>query len=223
MTVSFQACTAPTEFTITGHIDGMPDSIKVVLADIEDPNGEIVNIAETYAIDGSFQLKGSVKSPKMCHLAFRRYSPKREGYGTVFTTRMMGENANIDISSSICFDSLANVYANERYISINGGKANKELSEYLNLVRDAEVNEREISYLGAVRYFESNADNDTVAKYDRLKKIASDNLLTLNRKFIADHPAYNISGYLTQKELEKLFAYTADEIDAMVKHVSLFT
>lgn len=220
MTVAFQACTAPTEFTINGHIDGMPDSIRVTLIDIEDPNGDVTEIAETYTSGGDFTLTGSVKSPTMCNMSFSRYQPRRNGYGRVFSARYMAENGRQTVSSTISFDSLANVRDVNRYMKIDGSKANRELTDYIDFVNDAEIKAREIGYLGASKYFESNGNRDTVARYDAMEKAAQKELLDLQQKFIADHPAYNISAYVTQKEFEKLFVYTADEIEAMYDRIT---
>ncbi|MDE6448894.1 MAG: AhpC/TSA family protein [Muribaculaceae bacterium] len=221
MTVSFQACTAPTEFTITGHIDGMPDSIKVTLLDVEDPNGEFKVIADTMAVNGSFTLNGSVKSPVMCQLSFSRYNPGKDRYGRLISTRMMAENADIKVSSTIGFDSLVNVRSCEPFFKIEGSKANRELSEYLDFIHDAEMDERDKSYLSAAKYFETNDNPDSMAIYNAMANEAKNRLQARQDEFVAGHPAYNISGYLTQKELEKLFVYTADEIEAMVDHVSV--
>lgn len=221
MTVSFQACTAPTEFTISGHIDGMPDSIKVTLLDIEDPNGEFKVIADTLVANGSFTLKGSVKSPVMCQLSFSRYNPGKDRYGRLISTRMMAENADIQVSSTIGFDSLVNVRSCEPFFKIEGSKANRELCEYLDFIHDAEMDERDKSYLSAAKYFETNDNPDSMVIYNAMANEAKNRLQAKQDEFVAGHPAYNISGYLTQKELEKLFVYTADEIDAMVDQVSV--
>ncbi len=204
-----------TGFSLSGSLQGMPDSVKVVLFNIEDPNGDVKKVAETMASGGSFNLAGDVKSPAMCKLAFQRFSPKRGEYLTVFSTRVMADNAPMTFSTPLSFDSLANVRPIETVVNIKGSKAADEFAEYIAQVSPAERRESDASYLSAQKYFDSNGNEDTVAKYDVFKNQALADLLAEQRRFIAAHPDYNISAYLTQKELEKQFVYTADEINAM--------
>lgn len=204
-----------TGFSLSGSLQGMPDSVKVVLFNVEDPNGDVKKVAETMASGGSFNLAGDVKSPAMCKLAFQRFSPKRGEYLTVFSTRVMADNAPMTFSSPVSFDSLANVRPVETVVNIKGSKAADEFAEYIAQISPAERRESDASYLSAQKYFDSNGNEDTVAKYDVFKNKALADLLAEQRRFIAAHPDYNISAYLTQKELEKQFVYTADEINAM--------
>ena len=82
----------------------MPDSVRVVLVDIEDPNGKREIIAEAMPKGGDFELKGNLKSPRMCELAFQRYSPQREGYLTSISTRVMPEPGEMTFSTELTFD-----------------------------------------------------------------------------------------------------------------------
>lgn len=221
LTLSVGTSAAAGGFTLRGTFAGMPDSLKVVLVDVEDPNGERPVLGEGMTSGGSFVINGEVKSPRMCNLAFQRYSAKAGKYRTSFSSRLMADAATMELSSALPYDSLRNVRDIERHIKVAGTKVHDEFAEYIAQVSQAEQNEREASYLSAHKYFESNDNPDTMAIYDGAKKQAAAALFAAQREFIAAHPDYNISGYLTQRELEKLFAYTADEIDAMVRLVSV--
>ncbi|MDE6824608.1 MAG: DUF4369 domain-containing protein [Duncaniella sp.] len=63
LTVSSKAAS---EFSLKGSLAGMPDSVRVVLVDIEDPNGKREIIAEAMPKGGDFELKGNLKSTRMC-------------------------------------------------------------------------------------------------------------------------------------------------------------
>ena len=151
-----------TGFSLSGSLQGMPDSVKVVLFNIEDPNGDVKKVAETMASGGSFNLAGDVKSPAMCKLAFQRFSPKRGEYLTVFSTRVMADNAPMTFSTPLSFDSLANVRPIETVVNIKGSKAADEFAEYIAQVSPAERRESDASYLSAQKYFDSNGNEDTV-------------------------------------------------------------
>lgn len=202
-------------FTLSGSLQGMPDSVKVVLVDVEDPNGERPVLAESMATGDSFALQGTVKSPRMCSLAFQRYSAKAGEYRTVFSSRLMADGCPMTLSSELPYDSLRNIRAIERHLLVKGSPVHDEFAEYITKVSPAEQRERDASYLSASKWFETNNNSDTMAVYNALKKKAEADLLTAQRDFIAANPSYNISAYLTQREFEKLFVYTADEIDAM--------
>ena len=208
-------------FTLKGDLAGMPDSVKVTLVDIEDPNDKQVLIAETFATGNSFQLSGELNSPRMCKLAFQRYSPKQDRYVNIFSTRVMPEPGAMTFSTALTFDSLRNSRDIEKLVQLSGSKAHDEFSEYIADVGSAERKESDASYLSAVKYFASNDNPDTMAVYNALKNEAMAELVAAKLRFIAAHPSYNISGYLTQRELEKLFAYTTDEIDSMVAQVAV--
>ena len=212
---------AASEFSLKGSLAGLPDSTRVALIDVEDPNGKRQVIAETMITGTDFELEGDLKSPRMCELAFQRYSPKREGYVTILSTRVMPEPAEMTFSTELTFDSLCNSRGVDGLVKVTGSKAHDEFCEYFAQVYPAERKESDASYLSAKKYFETNDNKDTMAVYNARKNEAIAELIAAKRRFIAANPSYNISGYLTQKELEKLFAYTADEINAMVDLVKV--
>lgn len=214
LTLSIGAQAAP-GFSLRGTIKGMPDSVRVVLFDIEDPNGDVRKVAETMATADGFELSGELKSPAMCKLSFQRFNHKVGDYTSVFSTRVMADNAPMTFSTTLSLDSLRNINVPEEAIRIEGTKVADEFAEYISQLTPAEQRERDATYLSARMYFDSNGNEDTVAKYDVLKNRAFADLLAEQRRFIAEHPDYNISAYLIQKELEKQFVYTADEINTM--------
>lgn len=202
-------------FSLSGSLKGMPDSVKVVLVDVEDPNGGRTILAETMATGDTFQLSGDVSSPRMCNLAFQRFSPKRGEYATVFSTRFMADPASIILSAELPFDSLRKVRDIERHIRVSGSKANDEFAEYIAQVSPAELAAQEAAYRSASKYFETNDNKDTMAVYDKIKKQTAADLLKAQRDFIAAHPAYSISGMLMLDDINSHFSYTAAELDAI--------
>lgn len=206
---------AQNNLTFRGAVTGMPDSLRVVLSDVEDPNGDIRTVGTAFVANGAFELAGELKAPTMCTLYVQRYVPSRDEYATAFSTRVMAEPGAMILSSELPFDSLRNKRDTERHIRIDGSLSHSQFDSYVSALMDLELKEKEAGYLSAKKYFASSGNEDTIVKYDAIKKAAKAELLKAQREFIAAHPEYNYCAYLTQRELEKPFAYTAEEINAM--------
>lgn len=212
---------AQAPFSLSGKIAGMPDSIRIKLVDVEDPNDNFVELAQTNPKGGVFELKGEVKAPTMCKLFFQRYNPEREEYGNLMSLRMMIDPANLTIAAPFDFDSLRNFRGREEVMIVTGSKNADQYLEYRKYVNEAEKKKDNVSYLSASKYFETSGNQDTVKKYDAMKKIAEKEFLDAKLAFIAAHPDYNISAYEIQRELENIFKYNATEIDAMADLVKV--
>lgn len=207
------------KFTLSGNIKGLPDSVKLVLADIEDPNGDVRNLASVNPSNGKFELAGEVKSPTMCKLYFQRFSPKREEYVPLMSVRMMIDPSLLTINTPLDFDSLLNVRDIEMAMKVGGSKTADEYAEYMSAVNDTERKMKDAGYLSAEKYFDTHADPDTVKKYNAIKAGAEKEFMAAKMAFIAAHPDYNISAYETQRELENIFKFNASEIDRMADMV----
>ena len=215
LALSLQA-SAGENFIIRGSLSGLPDSVRVTLADIEDPNGEVVDLAQTFTSGGTFSLSGEVGSPKMCSLSFSVYSPKSDEYRRAFSIPVMVERGvEMVVGAPVSYDSLRNTTLPERLVKVDGGEAQRVFNAYIASTGDARLKAKNASYLNAKKYFASNADPDTMAKYEALVLEAEAVADAMRADFIKENPASDIAAYLTQRELEKPFVYTADEINAM--------
>lgn len=212
---------AQTNFSLKGSIPGMPDSLRVVLTDVEDPNGDFRTVATSFVSNGAFELKGDLKAPAMCNLYVQRYVPSRDEYATSFSTRVMAEPGAMTLTSALPLDSLLKVRDTERHVKVDGSRSHAQFDRYIEALMDTELKEKAASYLSAEKYFSSHGNEDTVAKYDAIKNAAKAELLKAQREFIAAHPDYNYCAYLTQRELEKPFVYTSDQINAMADLVKV--
>lgn len=208
-------------FSIKGDFPEMPDSVKITLIDVEDPNGKKVQLAETFSTGGTFALNGSVDSPRMCELALSTYNKKQNRYWTTLTVPVMIEGAEYNVTSEFPLDSLAKMSSSDYRAAVTGGNAQEQLNSYRDHVKDADLKARNASYLRASKYFDTNDNRDTMIKYEALAKEAEANFAAVRAEFIKAHPDYHISAYLTQKELEKPFAYTAAEINDMADMVKV--
>ncbi len=206
---------AQTNFSLKGSIPGMPDSLRVVLTDVEDPNGDVRTVGSALVRNGGFEITGELKAPAVCRLSVQRYVPSQQEFRTAFSARVMAEPGTMSLTCALPFDSLREARDIERHISITGSRSHSQFDSYIAALMDTELKEKAASYLSASKYFASNGNEDTIAKYDAIKNAAKAELLKAQQEFIAAHPDYNYCAYLTQRELEKPFAYTADQINAM--------
>ena len=127
-------------FSLSGKINGLPDSVKVILVDIEDPDNGPKEIASANPKNDAFELKGEVASPRMCEVLFQRYSPKQERYYTSLSVRTMIDPSNLTMAAPVDFDSLMNVRsANiEKVLKVTGSQIADEFAEFREAVSEAE-------------------------------------------------------------------------------------
>lgn len=205
-------------FTISGVVPGVNDSTRIVLMNVE--RDEAVKIAETVTTDGSFTLSESVKMPSLCKLSIMTKNNKGR-YMTLTSPRMMVENVDMKIEFPHSLDSMSHSYAPETLIKVNGSEAARQFAEYLDRCSAAEVKSNRAGYKQAEKWFETNDDRDTMAKYKSLEKEAAAELIAAKKKFIAEHPDYHISSALTFQELMRTFTYSDEELTAMVETVKV--
>ena len=205
-------------FTLSGTLPGVNDSVKVVLVNAERDKAQ--KIAEVVTTDGTFTLADSVKMPTLCKLNIQTRSKNGE-FRTRTSPRLMVENTDMKVSFLASLDSMSNSYVSETLIGVEGSKAQSQFKEYLDACLSAERKADNASYMSAKKYFESNADKDTMMKYNVLKKEAAAELLAAQKRFISEHPDYHISSVLTFQELMRTYIYTEPELVTMVETVKV--
>ena len=218
------ACTPSTqksnEFTFKGEISGLNDDLKIDLISVEAEKAILLD--STTPVNGKFEFKGTIDNPQLCKLMIKTLDKENDRFITVISSRLMLENSSYELSSHVSYDSLMNTNYSElqeRLITIKGGEAQRQWTEYINCTHDLEFKALKAGYLEADKYFESNNDDDTVNKYTILKEEADANLLMSKQEFIKSHPDYYISAYLVGKELSTLFVYSAEELKNMAQTV----
>lgn len=219
MTGSCLQAQEKSNFTFRGYMADLPDSIRVDLVNAE--NEKMKLIGDTIPSNGAFVLQGHVGSPTFCRLRFRRFSPKRKEYVTIDSVNLMLEEGETKFRCDVPFDSLGNSYQPELLVKITGGTAEKEYDEALRATAENALKAKLAGYKEAEKYFASNADPDTVRKYLALTREAEDAHWQARRNFILEHPAYHISAYWVEKELEKQFVYDEKELRTLVQAVKV--
>lgn len=205
-------------FVLRGYMPGLPDSIRVEIADMESKKEKV--ICDTVPSNGTFVLKGKVTHPTFCQLRFLRYSKERESYAPIAKPTLMIENHEMTFRCDQPLDSLRNSYQPELMVDIDGGNAQDEYMNALRATAPAELKARLAGYKEASKYFESSANPDTVRKYLALTRAAEAEYKEAQKDFIRQHPDFHISAYWVEKELETLFVYDEQELRAFARSVS---
>lgn len=204
-------------FTLKGNIEGLPDSMKVYVMEVGDPNGKNATFAKESPKGGTFALTGEIKRPGMAKLAFCTYDPEYESDRIRFSVPFFIEAADYTVSTPMNYNDLSKAirHGDESVVTIKGGKAQDEYLQYCTEIKDVKERAEQAAFRSASKYFETNDNKDTMRKYDAIKLAAAKELLDAQRKFIRTNPKYDISSYLTQQELVKTFTYTTPEIEEM--------
>lgn len=210
-------------FTFRGHIEGLPDSMRVYVMEEGDPNGKNATFAEGAPKDGTFSLTGEILRPGMAKLAFMAYDPEYETYRSTLSIPFFIEGADYTVSTTMNYADMRKAYrsGDESAVAIKGGKAHDEYMQYCAEIKEVKERADQAAYKSASKYFETSANKDTMRKYDAIKLAAAKDLLDAQRKFIRTNPKYGISSYLTQQELVRPFVYTTPEIEEMAAVVAV--
>lgn len=205
------------KFDFSGYIKGLPDSVKVVLLNLENPDKEANEITSSKPQHGHFSLSGDIKSPIMTSLVFQTYNSQHDMMVPAISIDLMLEPSDMKLTTPISYDSLKSrpkgysIYD----VTLEGGKVTSEYNQYLKEIKEKYLKARAASLLKVDKYFATHANPDTVRLYNGLKKIAEKELLEAKNEFLVKHPEYHISAYETQKMLTNLFEFTAEEINVM--------
>lgn len=221
--VACEGCgqSAPDTYTLTGSVNGLPDSTRVVLVNKEAPDGMRILGDTIIGGEGAFVFTGRLASPKMCALSFQSYNVRREGYMTMASVTFMLENGNTTFTVTEPFDSLRNSYQPELLADIKGGEAQSRYMEYFNALAGKELASRKAGYLEASKWFESNDNPDTMKIYRTLTLEAEKAYADADMDFIKSHPAYGISAYKVWEKLADTYSRTSDELQEMADIVSV--
>lgn len=202
---------APQSFTITGTMTEVPDSVKVSVIDMsKGERGELV--CDTMVVNNSFVLTGEMANPTMAKLVFKKGN---KPFGARSEVNFVLENGDYTVSCDVPFDSLPNSYQPEELVTIKGGKTQDQYTEYFNYIKDKELASRKAGYLHAHKWFETNNDPDTMAKYDLIEKQAKKEYADAQLDFIKAHPDYFVSASLVSSKLVEIYTRTPEELEEM--------
>lgn len=214
------ALPASAQFTLSGRIEGMPDSLQVAVVNAESREKSL--LCQVSPSDGTFCLTcDSVIRPLLCELRILQRSPKNGRLYTQHAVRFMASPEAMQVAD-VTWSALQEAsedYRTEQLLRVSGGRAQADWQEYLDAVYDLEREARLAGYKEAEVYFATNDNPDSVRKYRTLVQVAQRKLHEARVSFARRHPSSFAANYWMYQELRTDFVYTADELEEMASLV----
>ena len=224
LTFAFPAlCAVPAsaQFTLSGRIEGMTDSMRVAVVNIETPMRKTLCTA-TSATDGTFTLASdSLMRPVLCELSVQKLAREGDRYNTFYRSRFMASDTAMQLaptSMSRLRDASEQLRV-EQAFHISGGQAQAEWLAYMDAVGDVEHDAQMAGFREAEVFFKTNNQLDSVRRYHVVKMEAEQRLHRARMDFARSHPASPVSAYWVDKALNTFFTYTTDELKTMASLV----
>lgn len=217
LAAAFGSMSASAQFSLSGRIDGMPDSLRVTVVNVENPDNTRL-ICTTYPTDGAFTLMSdSLTQPTVCELRLQRYAPKMERFTTLCSARFVASAHPMQLEPTTmkALEDASDDYRTEQAMRITGGEAQEGWNTYLNEVFETERAAKLAGYKQAQVYFDTNNNPDSVRKYRILEKEANARLLQARVDFARRHPASIPAAYWMDREICTLFIHSAEELESM--------
>nr|WP_287897004.1 TlpA disulfide reductase family protein [Prevotella sp.] len=226
MAVSAFSQTANQVFTIKGNIPGIKNGTKVSLKSQE--NGKDIQ-AECMSQGSSFLLTGKVSGTIWVQLKIDD-KPQNEYHQDEFSRDRGGdfmlEAADYTVSAT-CFDSIPLNYdyrnvtmVREKNLKIVGGKAQQQYQEWADATYDARLKAKLLDKQYRDAQFrekgQGGPDSVSMLRLQPLVEEANAAEEKLTNEFIAAHPNYSVSLLLQESQLEKPFAFTAEQYDKLL-------
>lgn len=188
---------ASAQFSLSGRIDRMPDSLRVTVVNMENPDKQKL-ICETFPKSGAFMLASdSLVRPTLCELRISRKSPKNGRYYTLYSARFMASSAAMTLqpTSMDTLESASKDSRTEQAFRVSGGQAQVDWNAFQKATFELERAERLAGYKEAEIYFATRDNKDSVRKYRDIQKEAERKLYRARMDFTRRHPQSMAAAY----------------------------
>lgn len=213
-------------FTVKAIIPGIQKGCEVKLVSI---NGRQRELAKGVTDENGFVLSGQTDTPKVVKLRINDKPSYAEGELPKVrrVSFMLAEGTTTVSADNITCVPLDYEFGNtplkmESNVKVTGGAIQQHYQEWRNYILNAELAAWYAGHVVWKAQFSSGKMNDNPAGMDEMKvaEQASQNVVDkLNSEFIKAHPDYAISLVLQQQALESLFAFTDEELDAILERM----
>ena len=216
------SCTASaqTSVSIKGQVKGMTDSCLVSLGDVENPDGN-KRIASTKFKGEAFAF--SAQLPDVPHLVNLNFFTKSTKGKWVKVTELQlmtdGSPITVNIDKDLMMADMSykkkQGFANksEGKLTIEAGKAQKQMAEYLDYVRAASIAADSASYAEAMAWFAHNGNDDSIKDFKVRANAAKAVEINKRNEFMAAHPDYPVTAALVYMYAFAPFSYSQDVFD----------
>lgn len=211
---------AQTSISVKGQVMGMTDSCMVSLGDVENPDGN-KRIASTKFKGDAFAFSAQLPDlPHLVNLNFFTKSTKGK-WMKVTELQLMTDGSPIivkidrDLMLADMNYKKKQGYASQTgdKLTIEAGKAQKQMDEYLDYVRAASISADSASYAEAMAWFAHNGVDDSIKDFKVRANAAKEVEINKRNEFIATHPNYPITAALVSQYAFAPFSYSQDVFD----------
>lgn len=208
---------ASAQFSLSGRIDGMPDSLRVTVVNMENPDKQKL-ICETFPKSGAFMLASdSLVRPTLCELRVMRKHPKSGRFLSLYSTRFLASATAMQVApvSMDALEAASKEHRTEQAFKISGGQAQADWNEFQEATFELERAERLADYKEAEIYFATRDNKDSVRKYRDIQKEAERKLYRTRMDFTRRHPQSMAAAYWMNQYIRTYFVRAADELKEM--------
>lgn len=214
------SASAQTSVSVKGQVMGMTDSCLVSLGDVESPDGN-KRIASTKFKGENFAFSAQLPDvPHLVNLNFFTKSTKGK-WMKVTELQLMADGSPIvvkidkDLMQADMSYKKKQGFANkpEGKLTIEAGKAQKQMDEYLDYVRAASIAADSASYAEAMAWFAHHGVEDSIKDFKVRANAAKAIEINKRNEFIAAHPDYPVTAALVYLYAFAPFSYSQDVFD----------
>ncbi|MGM9733467.1 MAG: thioredoxin-like domain-containing protein [Prevotella sp.] len=204
------------QFTLKGEIAGMTDSLRVVVADDENPDGK--SLASGSFASGSFMLSGTSKLPRLARLSFFSKNEKKQRWVKKAELRLMVDTTEIQVSAdkTTLFSDMSGK-KKEPLTSIRAGYANLLYQHYLAYMRDMDLLADSLSYAEAKAWFDNGGDESKYTDLIKANEDAKKRQRQMMLDFIDSNPLSPVATALVARQVYSPFSYSVSQVDKWMK------
>ena len=214
------AVSAQTSVSVKGQVLNNSDSCMVALVDAENPQNT-KRIASTKFKGESFSFSAEFKkTPCLVNLNFFTKSTKGKWMKMTELQLMTdGSPISVKIDKGLMLADMPyqrkQGYANQPdgKLTIDAGKAQKQLDEYLDYMRAATITADSASYAEANAWFAHNGIDDSIKDFKVRANAAKAVEINKRNEFIAAHPDYPVTAALVSQYAYLPFTYSQEVFD----------
>lgn len=204
------------QFTLKGEIAGMTDSLRVVVADDENPDGK--SLASGSFANGSFMLSGTTKFPRLARLSFFSKNENKQRWVREAELRLMIDTTEIHVSAdkATLFSEISNK-EKEPLIKIEAGRCNRLYQDYLAYMRDMDLLADSLSYAEAKAWFDNDGDESKYADLSKVNEDAKKRQRQMMLDFIDRNQLSPVAAALVARQVYSPFSYSVSQVEKWMK------
>ena len=209
------AAASAQSFALRVSVSGMADSIKVVVADDENPDGKALGSAA--AQGGNVTVEGNTRMPRLAAVSIFTKTSKGK-WGRDAQLRLMVDTAHISISiDKAVLDRDMPYKQKETLATVKAGQANEAYQNYLAYMRDMDLLADSLSYAEAKAWFDNDGDESKYADLSKVNEDAKKRQRQMMLDFIDRNQLSPVAAALVARQVYSPFSYSVSQVEKWMK------